>query len=832
MLFNHDLGLIDTIQQLDLTSTPPAGGVVGQLQLLGTGGLVLTSGTTAQRPATPLNGTVRYNTDLTKVEFYQNGAWVSESGGTVTSVAVSGSTGISTSGGPITSSGTITLTLGTELQGLSALAANGVIARTTTGTYAARTITGTASDISVTNGDGVAGNPTIDLINAGTPVTAFFGRFTTDTKGRVTATAAATSGDITTALGYTPVNKAGDTMSGALNMGGFGITNMAAAVNGTDAVTKNQLDAATSGLSWKQSVKAGSTANVSLTSAPATLDGVTLVSGDRVLLKNQTAPAENGIYVFTVAGAALTRSTDMDVSAEFPNATVYVSQGSTLADTGWTQVNDSITVGTSAVSFVQFSGSGTYTAGQGLTLTGNTFALSSPVATTLGGTGLSSIGSANQVLGVNTAGTGLEYKTIAAGTAISVTPTAGTLTIANTGVTSIVAGTGVSVSGATGAVTINNTGVTSVNATTTSAGLTITGGPITTTGSLTFTLSNDLQSLAGFNTSTGMVAHTAAGTYTLRAITGTTNQISVTNGDGVAGNPTVAIAANAVLPGTGAVTVPVGTSGQQPAAAVGELRYNTTTNRLEWSTASAWANVGTGDGTVSSVALSLPSIFTVSGSPVTSSGTLSATLASQTANTVFAAPNGSAGAPTFRTLAYADLPIVLYKENASAPVANTTTGTNSIALGSAANATLTGQTAQANGRFATNGDAQGSTYVSRNSTSTATPTELFLDGTSARLVVPNNSVWTFDILISGRRTDATGGGAGYRITGVLRKDTTAASIAFIGTPSKQVLGETTATMDASVAVDTTNGSLNITVTGIAAQTFRWVAVTRTSEVTN
>lgn len=830
MLFNHDLGLIDTIQSLDVSATPPAGGVAGQLQIVGNAGLVVPTGTTAQRPASPIVGTVRYNTTLNQTEFYQNGSWVSFTGGSVTSVAVSGSTGLSVSGSPITTSGTITLTLGTELQGLSALSANGLVARTTTGTYASRTLTGTTGNIVVTNGDGIAGNPTVNLATAGTPVTNFFGQFTTDTFGRVTATAAATSGNITTALGYTPVNKAGDTMTGALNMGGFGITNLAAAVNGSDAVTKNQLDAATTGLSWKQAVAVATTANITL-SGLQTIDGYAVQAGNRVLVKNQTTQSQNGIYV-AVNGGAWTRASDMDVAAEFPDSAVFVQQGATLADTAWVQVTDSVTVGTSNIVWIQFSGTGTYTAGQGLTLTGNTFALASPVATTLGGTGLSSIGTANQILGVNTGATGLEYKTVAAGTGITVTPSAGTLTIANAGVTSIVAGTGVSISGSTGAVTVNNTGVTSVNLATTSAALTVSGGPVTTTGTINVNARADINALASFNLATGIAVRTAANTWALRSIAGTANQITVTNGDGVAANPTVAIATNPILPGTGSVVVPVGTNAQQPTATAGALRFDTTATRMTWSDGTAWYNVGKGDGSVTSVALSLPSIFTVSGSPITSSGTLSATLASQTANTVFAAPNGSAGAPTFRALVAADLPIQLYDENPSSPIANTITGTNAITLGSGSSATLTGQVAQASGRFATNGDAQHAIYTARNITSTATATELFLDGTSARMVVPNNSVWTFDVMVAGRRTDAVGGGAGYRIFGVLRKDTTSGSITFVGTPTKQILGETTASLDCNVVADTTNGSLNVVVSGLAGQTWRWVATVQTTEVTN
>jgi hypothetical protein len=220
----------------------------------------------------------------------------------------------------------------------------------------------------------------------------------------------------------------------------------------------------------------------------------------------------------------------------------------------------------------------------------------------------------------------------------------------------------------------------------------------------------------------------------------------------------------------------------------------------------------------------------VTGSPITSAGTLNATLVSQTANTVFAAPNGSAGAPSFRVLAAADLPYRLYSESISSPVAQVATGTNTQAFGSGAQATLSGEKAFASGVFAAAGDAQAGMYIARNITSAAGATPLFLDGTSAQLVVTNNSVWTFDVKVAGRRTDAVGGGAGYRIFGVLRKDATNGSIVFVGTPSKQVLGETTASLDCNVAVDTATGALVVNVSGLAGQTWRWVAVIQTTEV--
>jgi hypothetical protein len=88
------------------------------------------------------------------------------------------------------------------------------------------------------------------------------------------------------------------------------------------------------------------------------------------LLKNQTAPAENGIWI--ASATAWTRATDADIEADLLNAAVFVSAGTVNADTAWVMsTNAPITVGTTGLTWVQFAGAGTYTAGNGLTLTGN-----------------------------------------------------------------------------------------------------------------------------------------------------------------------------------------------------------------------------------------------------------------------------------------------------------------------------------------------------------------------------------------------------------------------------------------------------------------------------
>ena len=142
------------------------------------------------------------------------------------------------------------------------------------------------------------------------------------------------------------------------------------------AATKGYVDAARSGLDVKQSVRVATTAAINLSAdleAGDVIDGVTLVAGDRVLVKDQGTASENGIYVAVASGAA-SRATDADTSAEVTAGMfTFVSEGTANADSGWVlTTNDTITLGTTALAFAQFSGAGQVTAGDGLTKTGNT----------------------------------------------------------------------------------------------------------------------------------------------------------------------------------------------------------------------------------------------------------------------------------------------------------------------------------------------------------------------------------------------------------------------------------------------------------------------------
>lgn len=147
------------------------------------------------------------------------------------------------------------------------------------------------------------------------------------------------------------------------------------------AASKNYIDNALTGLTWKNAVKCSTTANHSL-SGTSNVDGVTVPAGTRVLVRFQTAPAENGIYI--TASGAWTRATDADSASELTETTVLVTAGTLYKNTQWTQNGTITTVGTDAVNFVQVAGAGTYTNGTGIDLTANVFSINSSVATLTG----------------------------------------------------------------------------------------------------------------------------------------------------------------------------------------------------------------------------------------------------------------------------------------------------------------------------------------------------------------------------------------------------------------------------------------------------------------
>ncbi len=192
----------------------------------------------------------------------------------------------------------------------------------------------------------------------------------------------------------------------------------------------------------------------------------------------------------------------------------------------------------------------------------------------------------------------------------------------------------------------------------------------------------------------------------------------------------------------------------------------------------------------------------------------------------------------------------LYNEKSSTFTAPVAQGTNSIALGEGAETTVAatdslaigmqsvartpGGVVQANGRFATNGDAQAGRYLLRATTIDATQTELFINGTNGgtRLVLTDDATWTFKVTITAHRTDLGDGHAGYTASGVIYRNSGAATTRIQGSIQKTVLAESNPSWDININADITNGSLKVSVIGEVGKQIRWVALIETVEITN
>ena len=225
------------------------------------------------------------------------------------------------------------------------------------------------------------------------------------------------------------------------------ITNLGQGTNPSDAARLSDVQASAAGIDAKPSVRVVSTANLAVASGlvnGAVVDGITLATGDRILLKNQTTASENGPYVVVSTGAA-SRATDTMTA----NSLWFIEQGTVNGDTGWWITNDGvITAGTTALVISQFSGPGTYTGGTGITVSGTVISISTgyvgqtsittlgtittgvwtgtAIAVANGGTGASTAAGARTNLNASQVGYAATLGAVTAGTAFVVTHNLGT----------------------------------------------------------------------------------------------------------------------------------------------------------------------------------------------------------------------------------------------------------------------------------------------------------------------------------------------------------------------------------------------------------------------
>ena len=522
-------------------------------------------------------------------------SWLTITGtGTVTSVAVSGgTTGLTTSGGPITAAGTITIggTLAVASGGTGQTTyTNGqlLIGNTTGNTLTKATLTA-GTNVTITNGSGAI---TINATDAfvGT-VTSVGGTGTVNgitLTGTVTSSGSLTLGgtlsgvDLTTQVtGILPLANGGTNASNAgaartsLSAAALGantdITSIAlttgtittAPTSGTDIVNKTYADTIASGINFHQAVRLATTAalaantyNNGASGVGATLtanangalsvDGVAAVVGNRILVKDEVTQANNGVYTVTQVGSGaavyiLTRATDFNTAGSGVNQIdagdfFFVTAGTTLANTSFVQQTPlPIVVGTTAIVFTQFGAPITYSAGTGLTLGGTVFSITNTGLTA------STYGSASSVpvIAFNAQG----QATSVTNTSIAIAAsqiTSGTLGIAN---------------GGTGQITAS-AAFNALSPITTTGDL-ILGTGVNTAGRLGigangYVLTSD-GTTASWAASTGGVTSFSAGTTGLTPSTGTTGAITLAGTLTVANGGTGAatLTANNVLLGNG-----------------------------------------------------------------------------------------------------------------------------------------------------------------------------------------------------------------------------------------------------------------------------------------
>jgi len=362
-------------------------------------------------PSSLKNAELAYN-EVDDVLYYGRGADVN--GDAVTIPAIAGSGAFMTLGTTQTVSGNKTFT-GTILVPTVTSSDSSTKAASTAFVKAQNYLTGNQT-VTITGDASGSGTTAITLTLASVGTAGTYTKVTTDSKGRVTSGTTLSASDIPTLTAskisdfdtQVRTNRldqlAAPTANVSLN--NFRLTNLADPINPQDAANKSYVDATAQGLHVHASVLAATTAPLpaytynngtsgvgatitATNDGVFTIDGVSPSAGSRVLIKNETSTNApyNGVYDVTDAGSintkfVLTRATDMNQGSEFPGAFEFVTSGTVNDNNGYVCTSNSpITVGTTNITFEQFSGAGQVEAGDGLTKVGNTLNVGTASAT-------------------------------------------------------------------------------------------------------------------------------------------------------------------------------------------------------------------------------------------------------------------------------------------------------------------------------------------------------------------------------------------------------------------------------------------------------------------
>ncbi len=793
MDFNFDTGTISSVLELDPGSS--------NISVLGTSGVVLPTGTTAQRVAS--TGVLRYNTDIAGFEGFDGVLW-----------------------------SPVQLT-NDNLSSLSELNGVGFVVQTGPGTFEERTISGTTDNITVENGTGELGDITIDLATAGTAGT--YVSVTTDAYGRVTA---GTTTQAWSTLTDTPTTLTGYGITDAILASGdavslgSGLLADLPTVGTTGAFyfasDTNELYY-DNGTDWVVNIPA-------FTGDATSVAGETELTLATVNTNVGAFGSSSAVGTFTVnAKGLITAAADVTITPAAIGA-INVDQLGVASGVATLDVDGKLTVSQipeALVGALQYQGvwdadTNTPTIVNGTGITGQYYKVNVAGNTNIDGTASWQLG--DMIVFNGTTWDGIDSVasevTSVFGRIGAVTATLASADFADQGTTTTFLKGNADGNPSWSAVSLT-TDVTGVL----QAGQfpELTGDITTVEGSLATTLATVNTDVGSYGSVTAIPVITVNAKGLITAVT------------------TAAISSDITITGDATGT---GTTGADTEITLATVNTNVGTfgdsNTVAQVTVNAKGLV-TAVTEVDVTPSAIGAVENAGATPSIQSDTFANIPAATTVGAVFIATDTHA---IYRADGTVWVQIgessVLYTENVSSPVDSTVTGANAVSIGSgntvsAENAIVTGADAStavyganvhANGSFTNPGDAQSGKYVLRNITTDATETEVFLDGAAARIVLPNNSAVAYSAQIVARRTDASGSEGAFKLEGLISRDATAASTTLVGSRSRTILTRPSTDWSAEVFADTTNGALTFKVTGPVDTTIRWVVVVTTSEVLN